>query len=51
MYYCEFINIFIVLSVKICENDKGFTASILELIKQKINNVLHNTFIKCNFIM
>lgn len=51
MYYCEFINIFIVLSVKICENAKGFTASILELIKQKINNVLHNTFIKCNFIM
>jgi len=38
MYYLKFINTFIVLSVKLCENGNRFLTSILELIKQIINN-------------
>lgn len=46
MYYCEFINIFIVLSLKKYENVNRLLTSILELIKQIINNAWHNIGVK-----
>lgn len=49
MYYLEFINTFIVLSVKLCECVNRLSTSILDLIKQIINNASHNIVVKCIF--
>lgn len=49
MYYCEIINIFIVLTLKKCENVKRFQTYILDLIKQTINNAAHSIAVKCFF--
>lgn len=43
MCYYEFVNIFIVLSLKMYENVNRFQSYILDLIKQTISNALHNT--------
>lgn len=40
--FYEIIDIFIVLSVKNLKVDNCFNASILDLIKQKIKNAVHN---------
>ncbi len=46
MYYLKFINTFIILSVKLCENVNRLLTSILELIKQIICNAWHNIAVK-----
>lgn len=46
MYYYEFINIFVILSLKKCKNVNRLETSILDLIKQTINNAEHNTAVK-----
>ncbi|MBP2615190.1 hypothetical protein J2772_000323 [Chryseobacterium jejuense] len=43
MCYCEFIDTFVVLSLKKCKNVNCLQTYILDLIKQTINNAMHNT--------
>lgn len=49
MCYCEFVNVFIIMSLKICESVNRLKTYILNLIKQTINNVMHNTIVKWYF--
>ncbi len=46
MYYLKFINTFIIISVKLCENVNRLLTSILDLIKQIICNAWHNIAVK-----
>lgn len=46
MYYCEFINTFIILSLKKCKNVNRLQTYILDLIKQTINNAKHSIGLK-----
>lgn len=46
MCYCEFINIFIVPTLKKCENVNRLQTYILDLTKQTISNVMHSIVVK-----